>query len=243
MMQRSQFYKYILLLIILPLFSLPGCDRSGDQTMQNNRQAQNDQNAGTKTPSEDQTFPDELSAAKKALEIFPQLINAENFKTMGFESAEEVKSATLGAPMRVSLVRLDQLKEYQAGADAARLLNDINRVIYPVMVRDQVRSSIEVKGENGKWRITSLGSPRLAKKISEVQKQAGAPDESDARLMLVHVAALNVYFIGQGSGDKLMLTNVFPVPGTRLAEPVTMPAAEALGLLVPIAKDHNGLPT
>ena len=56
---------------------------------------------------------------------------------VGFDDPSEAASATLGEPIRVSMVRLDALRKYSAGGDPERLLTDVGRVIYPVFVGDR----------------------------------------------------------------------------------------------------------
>jgi hypothetical protein len=90
------------------------------------------------------TFADAQAAATESLSTFRQLVNAQNYKELGFESAEEVAKATLGEPIPVLVVSLNQLRQYEPGSDPNKLLTDFNQIHYPVMVGDQVRSAILV---------------------------------------------------------------------------------------------------
>jgi hypothetical protein len=232
-MKHSQLLKFGPMLVILPLLYLSGCSNIGNQAMQNNSPNSGPQASSSQT----QTSNDEQTAAKQGLETLKKLVDAENYKAMGFESADEVKNATLGAPVKVFLVRLDQLREYQNGSDPNKLLTDINRTVFPVLVRDQVKSSIAVEGQNGKWSAVSFGDADWIKKVAQT-----IPTPQPATPVIVHVAFLNTYFVGQRVNNKLTLTNVTPLPNTRFSEQVTMPAEEVFSLLVPIAKEYNGLP-
>ncbi len=247
-MKRSQFLKFTSLLIILPLLYLPGCGGGGqvtqnNQNRQNNNQA-NNQNANQQSDSQEQTYGDEQTAAQKGLETLAKLVDAENFKDIGFESAEEVRSAALGTPLKVFLVGLDSLREYRKDAEPDALLTDVQRSVYPVLVNNQVRSSITVEGKNGKWSAVSFGDAYLMKKIDQALKGrvASMAKQATGPPTLVHVAFLNLYFVGQTWNNKLMLTTVTPLANTKFRESTTMSAAEAFDLLVPIARNYNGLP-
>src|SRR5215211_4018067 len=141
---------------------------------------------------EEATFTDAQSAATQALATFRKLVNAQNYKELGFESPDEVANAALGQPMRTSMVRLDQLKAYKASDDPNRLLNDLNQVYYPITVQNNVRSAISLEQANGRWKATGFGPANLAKQVARAKTAAGAETEP----ILVHVAPFNLYFTG-----------------------------------------------
>ncbi|MDO8804837.1 MAG: hypothetical protein Q7R35_10420, partial [Elusimicrobiota bacterium] len=45
-------------------------------------------------------FGETQPVAQKALKTFSRLVTKENYKRMGFEDPEEVRTATLGAPLQ-----------------------------------------------------------------------------------------------------------------------------------------------
>lgn len=188
---------------------------------------------------EEPTFTDAQSAANQSLATFRKLVNAQNFKELGFESADEVANAALGQPIRTSMVKLDQLKAYKAGDDPNRLLSDLNKVYYPVTVQNNVRSAITVEEANGKWKATGFGPANLAKQIARAKTVAGAA-EADA--ILVHVAPFNLYFTGHRADGRLMLTPVSDYPSFNLKAGASLSADEVFRSLVPFAQQYNGLP-
>lgn len=203
---------------------------------QDERGGQSNSNQGGK---EQPTFPDPQAAANHALATFRTLVNAENYKDFGFDSADEVAGTTLGAPLRVYFVQLDELREYQPGSDPNRLLKDINQMNYPVLSRERVRSSVVVQQAGGGWRISKLGQGGLAQQIAAVRRAptaAAAPDAAAQQQFIVHVGALGLYFLGQREGDALMLTPVFTPPGLNLRAGSPARAAEVFAALVPLAK-------
>jgi len=192
---------------------------------------------------EQQSYADAQSAANASLATFRKLVTSDNYKEMGFESPGEVVNATLGDPMRVYLVKLDQLKEYKQGGDPNALLTDLNRIVYPVVVREQVRSSITVEAIDGKWKTTTFGQGATTKQIAEAKKAVAANSQSrGAEPFIVHVAALNLYFVGHRADNKLMLTPIVSVDNYKLRAGVTMPAEEVFSNLAPFARSYNGQP-
>lgn len=198
-------------------------------------------NGGIQTNSnqggnKEETFADAQSAATQSLAAFRQLINKDNFKDLGFDSVEEAGSATLGEPLPVVFVRLDQLRQYQQGSDAGSLLGQSNQMNFPVMVKDQVRSSVVVENVNGRWKTSSLGNGALAKQIAAVRKAPTPSAGPAAPTVLVHTGALGLYFLGQKVDNKWMLTPLTAHPELELRAGASVPAEEVFGRLVPFAK-------
>jgi len=184
-------------------------------------------------------FTDAQSAANHSLATFRKLVNAQNYKELGFESPDEVASAALGTPIRTSMVKLEQLKAYKAGDDANRLLSELDQVYYPVTVRDQVRSTVTVEQSSGKWRATGFGPANLAKQIDRARKAGGTASGAQ---ILVHVAPFNLYFVGNRVENRLVLTSAGDYSSYNLKAGASLPAEEVFAALVPFAQQYNGLP-
>lgn len=202
-----------------------------------------DQQQSADQGGEVQTFSDAQSAAARGLETFRKLVTNDNFKELGFESKDEVASAALGEPKRVYSVGLEQLRQYQPGGDASRTITDANRVMYPVSARDQVRAAISVELKDGKWRATDFGSSGLAKQIAQASKSISASSQrpEDAPI-IVHVQPFNLYFLGQRSDNRLMLTPLGDYSSMNLKTGATTTADEVFAALQPLAREYNGLP-
>lgn len=192
--------------------------------------------SSTSQAQEEPTFTDAQSAANQSLATFRKLVNAQNFKEFGFESADEVANASLGQPMRTSMVQLDQLKAFKAGDDPNRLLSDLNQVYFPVTVQNNVRSAISIEQSNGKWKATGFGPANLAKQIARARGTA------DTEQILVHVAPFNLYFTGHRADGRLMLTPVADYSSFNLKAGTALPAEQVFAALVPFAQQYNGLP-
>jgi hypothetical protein len=181
-----------------------------------------------------------LEPAGKSLETFRQLVTDHNYQAMGFGSADGVKSATLGEPLVTYFVRLDRLREYQPTTDPNTMLNGGDEVIYPVLVGQEVRSSIRLAPRGGSWQAVSFGGPRLSRALFEARaKHTGAPAST---YMAVAIPALNLQFLGVKDGQKLTLISLQDNSRAKLTSGSKLPADQVFARLVPLAKDYNGLP-
>src|SRR6267143_139495 len=181
--------------------------------------------------------------AAQALVTFQKIGKQTNVKAMGFESADEMTNAALGQPLSVFMVELGDLRAYQAGSDPNKLLKPIDKVIYPVSVKDEVRSSIVLqKGKEG-WKASDFGGANFARLVTRVRdesaKAAGLPATA---YFVVQVPALNAYFLSYRQNDKLMLASLADDSALNLRAGATLPAEQVFGELVPFAQKYNGLP-
>ena len=182
---------------------------------------------------------DPKAAATEGLQTLRALVDDQNFRDLGFESRDEAATATLGEPIRVYLVRLDQLRDFQPEGDASKLLTDTSEIIFPVLSNGQARSSITLARTDGKWTSAAFGGASVIKQIAKVRSGLTPPQGGAAAF--VKVPALNVYFVSQvGAGAELMLTPLTDQPDYRLKEGGTVSAREAFLALVPAAKAHDG---
>jgi len=178
-------------------------------------------------------------AATRSLENFRRLVDAQNYRELGFDSPDQAAAASLGQPLKVYLVKLDQLRDYKAGADPEALLSDINQVYYPITVGGQARSGIVLELKNGEWKGVSFGNSGLARKLAEL-RQAAAPGGAQ---LLVELPVLGLDFLGQrGADNKLTLTSLSAAPEYKIEAGTAISADQAFTTLAPFARDYNGLP-
>jgi hypothetical protein len=171
-----------------------------------------------------------LEAAQRGLETMRGLAHqGSNYATLGFASQQEADTATLDAPMHIILVRLDQLLEYRPGGDPAALLSDTGQDFYPVLANGQTRSSLIVGAASGqRYTAASFGGATLARTLAARRDtMAAAPRESGASepAAIVHVAALNLYFLGYQQRGRLMLVPAVDNVSFGLRAGLPMPAA------------------
>jgi hypothetical protein len=181
--------------------------------------------------------------AARALATFQKIGKQTNFKAMGFESADEMTNATLGQPLSVFMVELGDLRAYQAGSDPNKLLKPIDKVIYPVRVRDEVRSSIVLqKGKEG-WKASDFGGANFARLVTRARDESAKTTSlAPTAYFVVQVPALNAYFLGYRQEEKLMLTSLIDDAALNLRAGIGLPAEQVFGELAPLAQKYNGLP-
>lgn len=183
-------------------------------------------------------------AAAQSLQTFQAMVTDQNFRQMGFATPAEAKIATLGQPLPVAMVQLDDLRAYRPGNDPAALLRDLHKMIFPVLVSNQVRSSITVERRDSRWQGTSFGAPTLAGMTESARRaSSSASGVAPTSYVLVHVAALNRHYLGHRAGNRLILTTIVDDPVLKLPAGRDIPAADAFGALAPVAQQHNGLPS
>jgi len=185
---------------------------------------------GSPPPSEN---PEQ--AAELGLATLRKLITEDNYVVMGFESIEEVSVAGLGGPLEVFYVPLDELKAYQPQGDVEGLLFSSGRIIFPVTVNEQVRSSVTVSGSGATWSATEYGGPMLMKALAAVRK-----DEDE---FIVSVPALNLYFVANRSDSELFLTPIIDDPRFEFVAGNVLSAKEAFERILPAAIEQEDLPT
>jgi hypothetical protein len=183
-------------------------------------------------------------AATRGLATLRALARQGQFAALGFTSAEEADAATLGAPLHVFMVRLDQLKQYQPGADAASLLTDIGQDFYPVLVGGQTRSSITVSSAEGHFAAVRFGGAALARSLAQRQQEmmsAPVPRKSGPpqNFEVVHVAALNLYFLGFQQRGQFMVIPTADSEQLGLRAGVPQPANAVFARLAGQARTMN----
>lgn len=181
--------------------------------------------------------------AQRSLETFSQLVTKDNYRQMGFESPEEVRSATLGTPIQDFMVRLDKLKKYEPGSRPDELLTATSQVIYPVLVKGQVRSSITLSKTKGSWQAVSFGGFNFVKLVSSTLMESSKVTGLDySSYFTVRVPSLNLFFLGFRSNNELMLVPLTDNPMLKFKAGASMKAERAFSAILPDAKAHNGLP-
>ena len=106
-----------------------------------------------------------------------------------------------------------------------------------------MKSSIIVEGSGNEWKASSFGGPHLVQQMAryrtDVTTRLNAAADS---VTVVHVAALNLYFLGYRVDGRLMLTPLENHPDYKLEAGSSQPADQVFAALAPIARNYNGLP-
>lgn len=175
-----------------------------------------------------------LATAEKSLGTLRALASA-NPAALGLKSADEAGDAQLDTPRVVYAIRLDSLRAYTSTTTIESLLVP-QKILYPVKLQGQVRTSVELEKRGPEWKAVTFGNGALASRLVE-NVPAGDPD-----WFVVTIPALNAVFRAASSGGAMQLTPVFDdnVLGLRAGQ--TTPAVEVLTALAIAAQNHNGEP-
>jgi len=176
--------------------------------------------------------------AEKALKQLRELATKENFKSLGFDSLEELPSAELGRPLPVLIVRLDELREYKPKGDAYKLLHPIPKVVYGVNVKGEPRCGVEVQKRDGKWEASAIGIAGPARQYVQAVKKQTEKDRGTV-FFLVKVLALNETYLGYQTDQGVKLIHVRQQAEEK-DRVEARPAADVLAELVKRAKEHDG---
>ncbi len=167
----------------------------------------------------------------------------ENARELNFASADELQSASLGDSLVVFMVELGALSAYKPDSDPTGLLKAIDKVIYPVNLRGETRTSLVMQKSEEGWEAASIGGKNFARLATSARDKVSQENHlTPAALFLVQVPALNAYFIGFHARKQLMLRALIDDPEMNLRADVSLPAQEVFAALVPLAKNHDGLP-
>jgi hypothetical protein len=147
-------------------------------------------------------------------------------------------------PMSRYIVRLDELREYDAGEDPDLLFHRVPRVIYPVRADGKTRSSIElVYGRKG-WTVAAFGG---ANRIRAVTAMRGATAQTEARdpatYFQVAIPSLNLTFIGTKKSGNFFLTPIADSAAYGFLKGTTLSAEDVLLAAAVAADQHTGLPS
>lgn len=168
-------------------------------------------------------------AARKAIQSLPQLITEANYRSMGFRSLDEVKSAQLGTASQRRTVSYDQLLKYQPGASLRSFFAGEEQVVYPVQVGGQARTTLAVSRRGNNWLISSIGDAYLA----ELFDTAGPSFE------IISIPGLNMEFAGIAQGEEWTLIPAQDYPQLQLTRGSRVESATALPLIAAYAQEFD----
>jgi hypothetical protein len=176
--------------------------------------------------------------AEKALKQLQDLATKENFKSLGFDSLEEMPSAELGQPLPVLIVRLDELREYKEKGDPYKLLHPLPKVVYGVNVKGDPRCGLEVQKRDGQWEVSAVGIAGPAREYVQALKKQAEKDKAKV-FFIIKVLALNETYLGYQTDQGVKLVQVRQ-QAEQKEKVEARPAADVLAELVQRAKEHDG---
>jgi hypothetical protein len=173
-------------------------------------------------------------AATNAIGVLQKLVNQQNYKSLGFQSLDEVRQAQLGQPMPVYNLGLDKLKSYQAGEDPNSLLTPSAETIYPVTVGGSVRTGVTIVHKERGYEPSSFGNADIVKRLSAYRQ-----NEAD---VAVRIPAFNMYFVGRHVETRVVLVPIVSDPRLKVQAGEATPLEVVVDQLRPYVNSYNGLP-
>jgi|HubBroStandDraft_6_1064221.scaffolds.fasta_scaffold276912_2 hypothetical protein len=173
------------------------------------------------------TAPEVVSAAQASLATLHQL-----------RSADRTTGGVLGEGLLMYMIRLDSLRAYRSGDDPKSLLNETGRIMYPVTVGGEVRSSVTMEKRAGVWQPAAFGYANLARMVHTTRQQVVDATQTPLEsVVYVEAPAVGARFVGHEAGSTLILTPIHDIAGTTLTAGKLVSATEALAQLSRAAQD------
>jgi len=189
-----------------------------------------------------QNYPAESRpVALKALDGFKNFGKLQA-QAAGFQPAEGPPA--LGEPFGVRIATLDSLRAYKPGSDPEKSLNPaVQKVIYPVLVNERLRSSITVEKTEGAWEATAIGKSNFARLLTQARSRSVETMRQDiTNHFTIEIPALNMYFVAAKTEAKLKLTPIITDKFLGLTAGETMPAEVVFDKLSRLARQYNNKP-
>src|ERR1041385_8056949 len=105
--------------------------------------------------------------ASNSFVTFKNLLSAANVSLFGFSSTNEAYHSQLGDPIVIYPIKFDQLKVYSPTQDLSTLLAPLDRVIFPVLFKGDVKSSVTLRfiPTIPAWTNEVWGQPQLIRDL------------------------------------------------------------------------------
>ena len=144
--------------------------------------------------------------ASNSLVTFQALITPTNYKLMGFNTFDQIQSATNGEPIPIYTITLTRLRNY-GGQEMNELLQETPRAIVPVLVGATVHSSTTVRRDPQAWTTANWGQPRLIRDIMAAYNAIPTNTiPAGQRPFVVEMPVFNRWFVGYtNTMNKLIL--------------------------------------
>lgn len=159
--------------------------------------------------SQDKSEPPKNEIAQEALELYiDNFVTEENFGNYGFEDYKEAQAAQVAAPYPVSFIGLEDLKGYESGAGAMKMLQEVGIYWYPVTANGETRTKLEMVKVDGAWIPGEFGGTATVQATMGAQSalerflKAEGLEVEEEGVMLVKIPILNAAFLYFQSSDR-----------------------------------------
>jgi len=151
---------------------------------------------------------DHLGAAQAAMRQLAELVGRNSTRNRGFQSPDEVASASPGTPLPVYQVAMNELAAFKSDRDPRAILVDRHEVVYPIMLDGEARTVMVVRQQAaGQWVVEEIGHIYLAqvahKHRSLLSKQHHVAEDN---FYLVRIPELGYDFLASEERGSILLT-------------------------------------
>lgn len=153
--------------------------------------------------------------ALSALSALKQLVTADNAKTIGLQSVDEARDAALGKPIARKVIGYNNLVDAKADTPIAQLFTSEEVVIYPVVVKDAMRSSVSIAKAGERWQIASVADGYWGALLSATPELASRQD-----VQLISIPGLNLEFFGLTGTEEVAAAQDYPELEFKRGQPV-----------------------
>jgi hypothetical protein len=169
-------------------------------------------------------------AATSAISMLQKLVDGQNYKSLGFQSIDEVRQAQLGQPIEVYNISLEKLKSYQKGQDPKSLLTPSAETIYPVIVGGSVRTGVTIVRKEQGYESSSFGHADIVKRLAQYRRSAAE--------FAVRIPAFNMYFVGRHMETRVVLVPIVNNPQLKVQAGEAAPLEVVVDQLRPYANPY-----
>jgi len=147
-------------------------------------------------------------------------------------------AATVQAPLRIAVIGLDRLKAANPDAPVQPLVTPTNAVRSFVVTDGRVTSSVITREINGTWQAVRYGRPLLSAGLAQgLRARSAFVEQPPASVFELDIPALNLWFIAQQEGTRLMLTPAADDERFGFRQGVALDGQAVMSKIVPYAKE------
>jgi hypothetical protein len=141
-------------------------------------------------------------------------------RELGLPLKTDPARVSLGTPIKMGMVRLDELRAFTAQTNPNALVHDTGSYLVPVLLDGKPVSAVILTRTAAGFRTVGAGYAPLARGVSDaVGKLPGIPDR---QLRVIQIPALHVDFLGYRQANTLKLRPIPPANSPKLLQQILM---------------------
>ncbi len=167
-----------------------------------------------------QVRPDTLADfARQSLSYYTNnAVSEQNVGGLGFDDLRQARAASLGDPLAVTMIALQDLKDYTTDVPLDNIVRDGGAYWFPVVSGNQTRAQLEILRTEGGFVAGDFGKPVTARAIADVQARLPAVLEAgdidppyQTTLLRIPALAATLVHVSSSQGDFLVPAMVNPL--------------------------------